>query len=71
MKVVFELPPAQADRLQREATRLGVAPSELARAALADLLAVHDEDFEAVHGECWTGTANSITASPDAVPHVG
>jgi len=47
MKVVFDLPPAQADRLQREATRLGVAPSELARAALADLLAVHDEDFEA------------------------
>jgi hypothetical protein len=47
MKLAFELPPAQADRLQREADRLGVAPDELARAALTDLLTTHDADFEA------------------------
>ena len=47
MKLAFELPPAQADRLQKEADRLGVAPDELARAALTDLLATHDPEFEA------------------------
>ena len=36
MKVAFELAPAQAEKLRREAERLGVAPDELARAALAD-----------------------------------
>ena len=45
MNVVFELPPAQAERLRREAERLGISPSELARAALSDLLADRDEDF--------------------------
>jgi hypothetical protein len=47
MKLAFELPPAQADRLRKEADRLGVAPDELARAAVTDLLATHDADFEA------------------------
>ena len=47
MKLAFELPPAQADRLQKEADRLGVAPDELARAALTDLLVTHDPEFEA------------------------
>ena len=47
MKLAFELPPAQADRLRKEAARLGVAPDELAKAALSDLLATHDPDFEA------------------------
>jgi hypothetical protein len=46
MKVAFELPPAQADRLKEEAARLGVAPDELARAALSNLLANQDPDFE-------------------------
>ena len=46
MKLAFELPPAQADRLQQEADRLGVAPHDLARAALTDLLATHDAEFE-------------------------
>ena len=45
MKVAFDLPPAQAERLQQEATRLGLTPDDLARAALTDLLAVQDEDF--------------------------
>ena len=47
MKVAFELPPAQAEKLQREAERLGIPPSDLARAALTDLLATRDEDFRA------------------------
>ena len=47
MKLTFELPPAQAERLREEANRLGVAPDELAKAALTDLLAIHDPDFEA------------------------
>jgi hypothetical protein len=48
MKLAFELPPAQADRLKQEAARLGVAPDELARAALTDLLANQAPDFEDV-----------------------
>lgn len=47
MKVAFELAPAQAEKLRREAERLGVAPDELARAALADLLATADQAFQA------------------------
>jgi hypothetical protein len=45
MKVAFELSVAQAEKLQREAERLGISPSDLARAVLADLLADRDEDF--------------------------
>jgi hypothetical protein len=45
MKIMVELPDAQATRLQQEASRLGVQPADLARAALTDLLAAHDEDF--------------------------
>ena len=48
MKVVFELPPAQAEKLSQEAERLGVPATELARAAVSDLLAVPDDDFRAV-----------------------
>jgi hypothetical protein len=47
MKVAFDLPPAQATKLQEEATRLGLTPDDLARAALTDLLATRDEDFRA------------------------
>lgn len=47
MKLAFELPPAQAEQLRKEADRLGVAPDELAKAALVDLLATHDPDFDA------------------------
>ncbi len=45
MKVAIELSEPQADRLREEAERLGVAPEELARAAVADLLSVQREDF--------------------------
>ena len=48
MKVAFELPPAQAEKLRQEAERLGVPAAELARAAVSDLLAASDDDFRAV-----------------------
>jgi hypothetical protein len=47
MKLAFELAPAQADRLRDEAKRLGLAPEDLARAALADLLSTPDDEFRA------------------------
>ena len=45
MELSVKLPPAQAERLRREAERLGVSPEDLARAALADLLAIPDPEF--------------------------
>ena len=47
MKVAFELPPAQAEKLRAEAERLGLSPEDLARAALSDLLAAPDADLAA------------------------
>ena len=47
MKLAFELPPAQAEKLRIEAARLGLSPEDLARAALTDLLGTPDADFEA------------------------
>ena len=47
MKLAFELPPAQAEKLRDEAQRLGLTPEELARAALADLLGTPDAEFRA------------------------
>jgi hypothetical protein len=45
MKLSIDLSAAQADRLRLEAERLGLTPEELARAAVADLLANTDEAF--------------------------
>jgi hypothetical protein len=47
MKLSIDLSAAQAERLRAEAERLGLTPEELARAAVADLLASVGEDFEA------------------------
>jgi hypothetical protein len=47
MKVTIDLSPAQTERLRQEAERLGLTPEDLARAAVADLLATRDDDFEA------------------------
>ena len=47
MKLSIDLSPAQADRLRLEAARLGLAPEDLAKAAIADLLATTGEDFKA------------------------
>ncbi|HEY2993762.1 MAG TPA: DNA-binding protein [Methylomirabilota bacterium] len=46
MKLTIDLSTAQAERLRQEAERLGLAPEILARAAIADLLAVPGEDFK-------------------------
>jgi hypothetical protein len=45
MKLSIDLSPAQAERLRLEAQRLGLTPEDLARAAIADLLASPGEDF--------------------------
>ncbi|MBI4587821.1 MAG: DNA-binding protein [Candidatus Rokubacteria bacterium] len=45
MKITIDLSAAQAERLRQEAERLGLAPEDLARAALADLLVTRDDDF--------------------------
>jgi hypothetical protein len=47
MELAIELPAAQVARLREEAARLGVPPADLARAAVADLLAAKDDDFRA------------------------
>ena len=47
MKLTIDLPPAQAERLLQEAARLGLAPEDLARAAIVDLLAAPGDDFQA------------------------
>jgi hypothetical protein len=47
MKLSIDLSPAQADRLRREAERLGLTPEDLARAAITDLLAATGDDFKA------------------------
>lgn len=47
MKFSIDLSPAQAERLRLEAERLGLAPEELAKAAIADLLASSGDDFNA------------------------
>jgi predicted transcriptional regulator len=47
MTVAFELSDAQAEKLRQLADRLGIQPSELARAAVAEVLATPDEDSRA------------------------
>jgi hypothetical protein len=47
MKIAIDLSPSQADRLRDRATRLGLSPEDLAKAAVADLLATPDDAFRA------------------------
>lgn len=46
MKIAFELSEPQETRLTERAKALGVAPEELARAAVCDLLDSEDSAFE-------------------------
>ena len=48
MKVSIELSAADTERLHSEATRLGVSPERLVHAALSDLLAREQDDFDVV-----------------------
>ncbi len=47
MKLAVELTEAETTRLREAAARLGVEPSDLARAAISDLLGTPDEDSRA------------------------
>lgn len=47
MKISFDLPPTQAEKLQQAADRLGISASELARAAVGDLLNADDAFHQA------------------------
>jgi hypothetical protein len=50
MRLTIDLSPTQAERLRHQAELLGIAPEDLARAVLSDLLATRDEDFQAAAG---------------------
>ena len=47
MKVAFELTEQQAEKLRREAEKLGISPDQLAQAAVSDLLSTPDGAFAA------------------------
>ena len=47
MKLSIDLSPAEAERLQTEAQRLGLTPEDLARAAIVDLLVSPGDDVKA------------------------
>ena len=46
MKISVELSQEQARIFQSTAERLGLSPEELARAGLADMLGIFQEDFQ-------------------------
>ena len=47
MKLAVELSETESARLRETAARLGVDPTDLARAAISDLLSTPDEEFRA------------------------
>ena len=48
MQVAIELTEQQADQLREHARQLGIAPEDLARAAVVDLVTSRAEDFQSV-----------------------
>ena len=58
MKLDIELTPSQAARLREKAERLEVAPEELARAAVTDLLSERDQEFRVVADRLLQNTEN-------------
>jgi hypothetical protein len=46
MKLAIELSESQAEQLREEAARLGLEPTQLALAAVSDLLSAQGPDFE-------------------------
>lgn len=59
----FELPAPQAEKLRAEAERLGLSPADLARAALTDLLATPDAEFQAVAAPSLIQPSNAVPLS--------
>ena len=60
MRLALALTSAQADRLRKEADRLGIVPAVLARATLGDLCDFPDAGFRAA--------AERIVPSPSHIP---
>jgi hypothetical protein len=51
MELELELSEAQIELLRIRAKSLGIAPEDLARAAVVDLLAKQDDEFESALGD--------------------
>ena len=69
MKLALELPPAQADKLRHEAPRLGLAPEDLTRAAVLDLLSTPDAEFRTIAMRVLQKKRSCTAVSLDVVPH--
>ena len=67
MRLALALTSAQADRLRKEADRLGIAPAVLARATLEDLCDLPDAGFRAAAERIVPKNQELSLASPDAV----
>ena len=67
MRLALALTSAQADRLRKEADRLGIAPAVLARATLEDLCDLPDAGFRAAAERIVPKHQELSLASPDAV----
>ena len=67
MRLALALTSAQADRLRKEADRLGIAPAVLARATLEDLCDLPDTGFRAAAARIVPKHQELSLASPDAV----
>ena len=72
MRLALALTSAQADRLRKEADRLGIAPAVLVRATLEDLCDLPDAGFRAAAERIVPKNQELSLASPDqGVEHVG
>ena len=72
MRLALALTSAQADRLRKEADRLGIAPAVLVRATLEDLCDLPDAGFRAAAERIVPKHQELSLVSPDqGVEHVG
>ena len=63
MKLAIEISDSQAEKLKDQANALAVGAEELATAAVQDLLAAHDKDFQYCSGY-WSQWRSHITTVP-------
>lgn len=68
MRIAIELTEAQADELRTRAKRLGLAPEELASAAVAELLNEPESDSSRPLDACSEKTPSCIVGSQDEIP---